>query len=135
MPDSGKDPVMVMFSINIPIWYDKYRAREKEAYAKWRAANNAIIDASNSLIADVKMAFYQFCDAGRRIRLYSNTLIPKGNESLEVTQKGFEAGKIDFTDLIDAERAILEFYLSYERALADHAQSLARLEMLTGKEL
>ena len=135
MPDSGKDPVMVMFSINIPIWYDKYRAREKEAYAKWRAANNAIIDASNSLIADVKMAFYQFCDAGRRIRLYSNTLIPKGNESLEVTQKGFEAGKIDFTDLIDAERAILEFHLSYERALADHAQSLARLEMLTGKDL
>ena len=134
-PDNGKDPVMVMFSINIPIWYDKYRAGEKEAYAKWRAANNSIIATSNSLIADVKMAFYQFCDARRRIRLYSNSLIPKGIESLEVTQKGFESGKLDFTDLIDAERAILEFHLSYERALVDHAQSLAKLEMLTGKEL
>jgi cobalt-zinc-cadmium efflux system outer membrane protein len=132
-PDSGKDPVMVMFSINIPIWYDKYRAGEKEAYAKWRAANHSIIEASNSLIADVKMAFYQFSDDRRRIRLYRNNLIPKGIESLEVTQKGFEAGKIDFTDLVDAERTILEFHLSYERALADHAQSLAKLEMLIGK--
>ena len=46
------------------------------------------------------------------------------------------AGQFPFwADLIDAERILLEFQLSNERALADHARGLARLEMLVGREL
>ena len=37
--------------------------------------------------------------------------------------------------LIDAERVLLEFQLSYERALANRTQRLAELEMLVGREV
>ncbi len=134
-PDSGKDPVMAMVSINIPIWYGKYKAAESEARARWRAAKGTRINVANSLIAELKMTFYEFADAKRKINLYRDTLIPKGTESLEVTQKAFEGGKVDFINLIDAQRILLEFRLSYERSLVDYAQSLAKLEMLAGKEL
>ena len=38
-------------------------------------------------------------------------------------------------DLIDAQRTLLEFELSYERALADRTTMLAQLETIVGQEL
>ena len=42
---------------------------------------------------------------------------------------------IDFLSLIDAQRTLLDYHLSYQRALADNRQKLAELEMLAGTEL
>jgi outer membrane protein TolC len=52
-----------------------------------------------------------------------------------VTESNFRAGSGSFTDLIDAQRILLEFALSFERALADRSQSLAELERLIGQEI
>ena len=48
---------------------------------------------------------------------------------------GFRSGDSDFLDVLDTERTLLEFQLSLERAVADRAVSLAKLERLTGTEL
>ena len=81
------------------------------------------------------MVLYHFRDAERKIDLYGDALLPKTRESLKVTESGFRSGSGSFTDLIDAQRILLEFALSYERALADRSQSLAKLEMLVGQEI
>ena len=81
------------------------------------------------------MTAYQFRDAGRKIDLYRDTLLPKASQSLKATEAAYRAGKGSFIDLVDAERIILEFELSYERALTDHGQRLGRLEMLIGRDL
>ena len=41
---------------------------------------------------------------------------------------------MEFINLIDAERMLLEFELSYERARADHLIARARLSQLTGTD-
>jgi len=133
--DSGKDAVAVGFSINLPLWRGKYRAAPREARARLRASETKLRDREVSLDAEVRMALYAFRDAKRRIDLYRYTLIPKGQQSLSVTEAAFRADKASFLDLIDAQRTLLEFRLSYERALADHARALARLEALVGSEL
>ena len=81
------------------------------------------------------MALYHFRDAGRKIDLYRDTLIPKAEQSLNVTQQAFSAGQADFLDLIDTQRVLLEFKLSYERALAHRAQRLAEIEKLVGEDV
>ena len=68
----------------------------------------------------------------RRLRVQ---LLPKAKESLKVTESDFRGARGSFTDLIDAQRILLEFALSYERALADRSQSLAKLEMIVGQEI
>ena len=78
---------------------------------------------------------YRFRNAERKIDLYGDALLPKAKESLKVTESGFRSAKGSFTDLIDAQRILLEFALSYERALTDRSQSLAKLEMLVGQEI
>ena len=83
----------------------------------------------------MKTAFFRFRDAERKIDLYRKTLLPKAGQSLEVTRQAFESGQVNFLDLVDAQRVLLEFRLSLERSLADRAQSLAELERLSGGEL
>lgn len=133
--DDGKDPVIAMFSINLPIWYSKYRAGENEARMRYVAALKQRSERENSLIADLKMVLYNFRDTERKISLYRDALIPKAKQSLDVIKESFVVGGTDFLDVIDAERTLLEFQLSFERALASRAQRLAQLEMLIGKEI
>ena len=134
-PDSSKDPVVAMLSVNVPIWHDKYRANQRRARARYLAAIKERLGAENTLLAEVHLALYEFRDAQRKINLYRDSLIPKAEQSLKVTQSAFMAEEAGFLDLIDAQRMFLEFQLLYERALANHAQRLAQLEMLLGREL
>jgi outer membrane protein TolC len=132
--DNGKDPIIANVAVNLPVWYDKYKAAEREAQARFVAAQRARLDMENRLAYDMKMALYNYRDAERKIDLYGRTLIPKGEESLRATGTAYRAGNIDFLNLIDAQRILIEFQLSHERALADRAQRFAELEMLVGRE-
>lgn len=126
---------MAALSINIPIWWQKYRAGEREAQARYRALMQERSDRENRLAADVKLTLYKYRDAARKIDLYKNTLTPKAEQSLGVNIQTYTAGKGTFLDVIDAVRMLLEFQLSYERAFADQGQKLAELEMFVGKPL
>jgi len=134
-PDSGKDPVVAMATIELPIWLSRNKASVREARARHWAAVNTLTERENTLDAQASMVLYHLRDAERKVDLYGNALLPKAKESLKATEASFRAGKASFTDLVDAQRILLEFELSYERALTDHAQRLAELEMLVGRTL
>jgi len=133
--DSGKDPVQAMIGINLPIWLEKRKAGVREAKQRRLAALMQRDEVENSLGSMVKMTYYKFSDADRKIDLYRDTLLPKANQSLKATEAAYRAGNATFLDLIDAERVRLDFTLSYERALAAYNQRLAELEMLVGRTL
>jgi len=135
MSDSGKDAVMAMVSINIPLWRGKYRAAENEARLNRTAVVRQREEKENSLISELENSLYSFRDAERKIDLYHDSLLPKARQSLEVTQKAYTADKADFLDLIDTQRTLLQFRLSHQRALANKAQRLAEIEELIGKEI
>ena len=134
-PDSGKDPVIASVTLNIPFWWEKRRAAVREGEAKEQSAERGGVATKQALLSDVQLALYKYRDAQRKIDLYQNTLIPKAEESLAVTLEAFQAGTRSSLDLIDAEKNLLEFELSYIRAVADQAQKLAELEMLVGVDI
>lgn len=133
--DSGQDIWMVSLSMNVPIWRDKYAAGEREARARYLAASGARAQQENSLTASAQRTLFEHRDAERKIALYRDVLIPKAKESIGSTETAFRAGSASFLDLVDAERSLLEFELSFERALANRAQRLAELEMLVGRAI
>jgi len=134
-PESGKDPVMTMFSINLPVWRDKYHASVRETEIRRKSAIKERENRENIIISDLKTALYNYRDARRKKELFRDTLIPKAKQSLNVTQTAFESGNKDFLSLIDTQRTLLEFELAYERALTDRAKFRAQVEMLIGKDL
>lgn len=130
--DAGQDIWMVSLSMNLPIWQQKYAAGEREAYARKLATMSERKQREHDLTATVKRALYEYRDAERKILLYRDTLIPKAKESIESTETAFRAGAATFLELVDAERSLLKFELSYERALANRSTRLAELDRLVG---
>ncbi|HOD82980.1 MAG: Cobalt-zinc-cadmium resistance protein CzcC precursor [Planctomycetes bacterium ADurb.Bin126] len=133
--DSGQDALIAMVSVNIPIWWNKIQAGIREArwlHHKARMDKAAFL---NTLSADLETALFEFQDAGRKVSLYRDTLLPKAEQALQATNAAYSTGKANFQDFLDAQRVLLEFQLSFERSLVDRAQRMAELEMLVGKPL
>lgn len=133
--DSGQDAVIGMVTLNVPIWREKLAAGVREARHRSLAASARRAQAAKDLSAELAQALFQLQDARRKMGLYRRALVPKARESLNVTQRGFAAGTSTFNDLIDAQRILLEFELSYQSALANHAKWRAELERVVGRPL
>jgi cobalt-zinc-cadmium efflux system outer membrane protein len=135
IPDSGQDAAIAMFSISIPLWRGKYRAAVDEAEARRNAVESTRRNQVNQLEAKLKMALYLFRDAERKINLYGTTLLTQARSAFSVAQQNYESGSSDFLNLIDAQRALLEIELEYQRALANQQKALAEIEMLVGRDV
>lgn len=135
IPESGDDPILLSFGINLPIWREKYDAGVRESIARRLAITHDRTDEANRLDAGVHRAWFEHTDADRRLRLYERTLIPKAQESLRASLAGFRAGDTSFLDLLDTERSLLEFAIAAERARADRGEALARLTTLVGEPI
>ena len=133
--DSGKDPIIAMISVNLPIWGDSYRAGHRQAKARARKVSAQRLQKENDIVAQTAKVLYEFEDSERKVALYADTLILKAKEMLEASEVAYRAGTIDFLSLIDAQRTLLGFELLGERAVTDYLQRLAELEMLAGGEI
>jgi outer membrane protein TolC len=131
----GQNPVMATMSFNIPIWLNAREAAVDEGQARVLSAKRSRAGLERTLRADLELALYKYRDAGRKIDLYRDTLVPKAEQSLGVTMEAFTTGGGTSLDLIDAEKTLLELQLAYYRALTDQAQRLAEIETLVGREL
>jgi outer membrane protein TolC len=134
-PDSGQDAVIGRVSFNVPLWFQKYTAAEREAVNRRAATTRRRDETVNAVASEVERALYDVRDAGRKIELFRDSLIPKAEESLRASLRGFESGRLGFLDLLDAERVLLEFQLLERRAISHEAQGIARLQMLAGDDL
>ncbi len=130
---SAEDNWVIMAGISLPIWWDKNTAAVREARALRIAALLDRAQMSNRLQADLKMAAYEYRDAGRRVSLYRDTLLPRARESFQATEAAYKTGGASFSDLVDSQRMLLEFQLAYERSLADGQQRLADIQVMIGQ--
>jgi len=133
MTDSGKDPLMIMFSVNVPIWIGRLNAGIQEARASLKASENSLENKENELLSKVALVHYKVRDALRQSHMYKDALLPKAVQTLHATQSGYEGGKVDFLSLIDAQRVLLNFQLSYYRHNTNFYQRLSELKSLLGE--
>ncbi len=132
LADNGKDPVMAVVGVKLPIWRGSVSAGEREARARRASAEARLTGRADALQSDLDDALFRYDDADRKIALYRDSLIPKVNQSLDASYSAFEAGKGTFLDVLDAERTLLEFKLSLERARADLLEAGVSIQALTG---
>jgi outer membrane protein TolC len=132
---SGDDPVILMFSMNIPLWRDKYKAAEQQAKANVRKIQSQRTDTENKLLSKVFEVLYDIEDSQRKTYLYGDVLVSKAQELVQASEIAYKAGTIDFLSLIDAQRMLLKYELDYERAVTNYQQKFAELQMLIGTEL
>jgi outer membrane protein TolC len=132
---SGDDPVILMFSMNIPLWQGSYKAAEQQAKANVRKIQAQRTDVENKILSRVFEVLYDIEDSRRKTHLYGDVLVSKAQELVQASETAYKAGTVDFLSLIDAQRMLLKYELDYERVVTNNQQKLAELEMLIGTEL
>ena len=131
--DRGENPLITMATVNLPLWRSAYEAKKRAAKLSHQAALQGLADEENRLVAELELALYKQRDAQSRRVLYQDSLLPKAELMLSVTQRAFAAGRSDFLAVIDAQRTLLAFQLAYERAHTDQALHWAEIEKLVGE--
>lgn len=132
MEDSGKDPVIARVAVSIPLWGGQADAERRTSAGLMRAAGAELADSRLRLEADLEAAHFALRDAARRERLYTDTMITRGLQALDVTTARYAAGQASFQDLIEARRTLLDLELSRLRASADRRLAWNDLITLLG---
>lgn len=130
--DSGKDALLPTLSMTLPIYWQKNRARVEEAVLRQHSIEEQRRDSAAVLASDFARARFALRDAERKIALFTHTLLPKAEESIEASFTAYESGAAGFLDVLDSGRRLLDFELSLSQARTDRAIAIAKLFMLSG---
>ncbi len=130
--DSGKDALMPILSMTLPIHRQKQRAIVEEAVWQQYSLEAQRRDSAAVLASDFARARFALRDAERKIALFTHTLLPKAEESIEASFTAYESGEAGFLEVLDSGRRLLDFELSLSRARTDRAIAMANLFMLSG---
>jgi len=134
-PDAGKNSWSVMVGLNLPIWVGKRNAAVREAEETISSNKLTYENLENQVKAEIKDFYYQVQITGRTLDLYEQGLIAQAESSLESVLASYRTGRLDFLNLIDAERMLLNLNLGYAKEQANYQKQLAALERAVGGEL
>lgn len=116
-------------SMSLPIWRDKIAAQIAAAQADKHAAAARLTSGQITVTVDFAMKSYDYREVTRDLALLQERLIPKAGKSLQIARVGYLAGQIDFFNLLDAGRMLLNFQLEEVEARTRREIILADLSL------
>jgi outer membrane protein TolC len=129
-PMNGRDMIMPMVSVTLPIYRKKYRAMQTEAGLLSTAASQSRQSASNKLQSEYYQALQMYEDAQRRVRLYKSQY-QLASRSLDLIMKSFAVSASGLTDVLRVQQQTLDYELKQAEAVADLNTAVAWLNRLT----
>jgi outer membrane protein TolC len=126
---NGKDMIMPMVSLTLPVYRKKYNAMAAEADLLKSAAMNGYNSAANTLQTEFFLALQQYQDAKRRVRLYKfqSELAAR---SLDITLRSFSASEASLSEVLRIRQQTYDYELKASEAVADLNTSAALLKRL-----
>jgi outer membrane protein TolC len=125
----------LMLEMNIPLWQDTRRAQERESVAMLEAARARRDTVANQLLSDLNENITALQSAQQTEALVSSSLLPQAELTLQAALVGYEAAKVDFATVLDAQRQIRQAKQSRIKAEAEGQARLAQIERLLGEDL
>ncbi|MCX6253101.1 MAG: TolC family protein [Bacteroidia bacterium] len=131
---NGKDMIMPMVTVTLPIYRKKYNAMINEAYLLKTASKQNYQSTANSLQTEYYQAVQSYQDAQRRIKLYSNQY-QLASISLDLMMKSFSVSGSGLTDVLRVRQQTLDYELKLVEAVADLNTAIAWLKRLGNLEI
>jgi outer membrane protein TolC len=109
--DNGKDIVMPMVSVSIPIFNKKYKSQSKQNELQQQEINYQKQERLNTLETLFSKAANERISA--RISYVTQTKnLKQAKDAEEILIKSYETGKIDFNDVLDIQELQLKFQMN-----------------------
>ncbi|MDR2804964.1 MAG: TolC family protein [Dysgonamonadaceae bacterium] len=129
---NGKDMVMPMVSISIPIYRNKYKAARRESDFLRQASREKYADTFNDLQAELYRLKYQLEDMERKITLYRKQA-GLASTTCDLAIQEFISGRNNLSDVIQIQRQLLEYQLKESEAIAEYNTSVAAIHKLAAQ--
>ena len=131
MADVKASPVFFrpLAGLTLPIWRDKLAAEIAQAQANKLAAQARWQAAEIDLAVSFAEKLLAVRETQRKLALLENELLPKARQSLEIMRASYQTGAMDFANLTDAERIILDLQLETVAARTERELALAELSL------
>ncbi len=128
--DNGKDIVMPMVSISIPIFNNKYKSVTKQNKLRQLQIQSQKEDRLNKLETLLADAKYNRENARIKFNIQSDNL-KQANDAEEILIKNYETGTIDFNDVLDVQELQLKFQISLIESIKGYYIQYALINYLT----
>ncbi len=134
-PDAGKNAWSLMVGINLPIWLGKRKAAVREADEVISSNKLYYENLENQVKSEIKDLYYQIQISGQTLDLYEQGLLIQAESSLESAMASYRTGRLDFLNLLDAERMLLNLNLGYVKEQSNYQKQVAAMERTVGGQL
>jgi outer membrane protein TolC len=126
---NGKDMVMPMVLVTLPIYRKKYKAMQSEALLQTKATEQGIKSAANSLQTSYYEAVQNLEDAKRRMTLYTRQF-QLSDQSLNITMRNFSVSGAGLSEVLRLRQQTLGYEMKQVEAVADCNTAIASLKQL-----
>lgn len=135
MPLMGADgPALTgSLTIRLPLYRSKYRAQQQEARIEARVAREERRNIVNNLTAEAESQLQYYHDAGRRIALYEERLIPKTRQALDIALADYSSGRAGFEQIIQLQQQLLDYKMKLNTAYVEKNIVISEIEALSGE--
>ncbi len=126
---NGKDMVMPMVTVSLPIYRKKYKSMQSEAELLKTSNKQGYNAVANTLQTEYSEALQLYLDAERRIRLYANQS-QLANKTLDITIKNFSSSSSGLTEVLTIRQQTLDYEFKQIEALTDYNTAIAWIKRL-----
>lgn len=135
--DIQSEDNMLMFtvSVELPIWQSKYKAGVREAERMQASSLSAREAAERQSAFDVQDAHFKLLTAQRTLHMYRTELVPQAEARFSTSEAGYREGKVDFLDLLESERFLLNTKVMTAMSEGTVGMQAARLERAVGIDM
>lgn len=122
-------------SVNIPLDFGKRSSRKAAADYRYNSAQTDIQYIRSQLLSELEQQLSRAAEAEHAIKLCREQLIPKATQTLTASRSDYQEGVADFSNVIQAEQALLEAQLLLSNSMASQYQAHAEIDRLVGGQL
>ena len=84
------------------------------------------------LRTDIQTTLDQWMTANTEVASFNQTILPAAQSAVDTATRGFEMGKFNFLDVLDAQRTLISARTQYIQAIAEATDAWVRIERIFG---
>jgi len=126
---NGKDMIMPMATVSIPLFRKKYRAMKNEAQLMQEATRQQITGMKNSLLVQHTQLIQELDDAERKISLYREQE-ELARKATDLLLSGYATTGNNYEEILRMQMKILDYGFKHIEAVTDYNTTVAMAENL-----
>lgn len=129
---NGDDAYSLMVGVNVPIYRSRLNGAVREAEFKTTQSAEQYDATWDALRKQVQTLHADAVEHDRLLKILDKDILPKADQTLELSIEAYRLDRIGFQQLIDNYRDLLRFRIEYYMHKSRREQAIASLERVVG---